>query len=143
MADAEVVARIGRGWARFTTVVMAAIFFQAVTAGRSLDGDHWARTTHRAVGGLLVLAVLAAGVVAFVALRERAGGRRIGTMLISLATALVLQYGLGAAAADGRGTLWLHIPIGVATVGMAAQTNRLARGPADPEPDHSEGSQRA
>lgn len=59
---------IGRGWARFTTVAMAAIFFQSVTAGRILDGDQWARTTHRAVATLLVFALLAAGVVAFAAL---------------------------------------------------------------------------
>ena len=45
--------RIGRGWVWLTTVAMLAIFFQSVTAGRILSGDDWARTTHRAIAGLL------------------------------------------------------------------------------------------
>jgi hypothetical protein len=126
-AEMSGVRRIGRGWVWFTTVATLAIFFQSVTAGRILSGDDWARTTHRATAGLLSLVVLAAGLVALVVVRERTGGRRMAVVLVALAVCLFVEQGLGAAAADGEDTLWLHIPFGVAIFAFAIQVNVLAR----------------
>jgi hypothetical protein len=119
--------RIGRGWVAFTTIAMWAIFLQSVTAGRILSGDDWARTTHRTTAVLLFLVILAGGLAALAVLRERTGGRRMAIVLVALAVCLFVQHRLGAAAADGEDTLWLHIPFGVAIFAFAAQANMLAR----------------
>jgi uncharacterized membrane protein len=119
--------RIGRGWVWFTTVAMWAIFLQSVTAGRILSGDDWARTAHSTTAWLLFLAVLGAGLAALASLRERRGGRRLGAVLVALAVCLFVQSGLGAAAAEGEDTLWLHVPLGVAIILFAAQAGMLAR----------------
>jgi hypothetical protein len=118
--------RLWRGWVWFTTVVMWAIFCQSVTAGRILSGDDWARTTHRATAGLLCFATLAAALLAFVVLRDRAGGRRMAMTLVALLACLVVEQRLGSGAADGEDTLWLHIPFGVAILAFAARANMLA-----------------
>jgi heme A synthase len=108
-------------------VALWANFLQSATAGRILSGDDWARTTHRTTAGLSFLVILAAGLVALAVLRERSGGRRLGVVLVALAACLFVQHRLGAAAADGEDTLWLHIPFGVAIIAFAAQANMLAR----------------
>lgn len=119
--------RVGRGWVRLTTVATWAIFLQAVTAGRILSGDDWARTAHRATAWVVFLVVLVAGLAALAVLRERTGGQRLGVVLVALAVCLFVQSGLGEAAAGGEDTLWLHIPFGVAIVLFAAQASLLAR----------------
>lgn len=119
--------RIGRGWVWFTTVALWAIFLQSVTAGRLLSGDDWARSAHSTTAWLSFLVVLGAGLVALATLRAHVGGRRLGTVLVALAACLFVQSGLGAAAAEGEDTLWLHIPFGVATILFAAHASMLAR----------------
>ena len=119
--------RIGRGWVAFTTIALWVIFLQSVTAGRIFSGDDWARTAHRMIAGLLFLVTLGAGLAALAVLRERTGGRRLAVVLLALAVCLLVQHRLGAAAADGEDTLWLHVPFGVAIVAFAAQANVLAR----------------
>jgi hypothetical protein len=126
-AQRSPVRRIGAGWVWFTRVAVLAIFFQAVTAGRILSGDEWARTTHRAIAGLVSLAILAAGLAALAVLRVRPGGRRLAIVLVVLALCLLVQYLLGTAAADGKDTLWLHIPLGVAIFAFALRSNQLAQ----------------
>ena len=73
-----------------TTATMWAIFLQSVTAGRMLSGDDWARTTHRATAGLVILVVLAAGLGALAVLRDRNGGRRLALVLLVLAACLIV-----------------------------------------------------
>ena len=114
-----------RGWIVFTRFMTAAVFVQAITAGRILSGDSWARDAHRSVAGLLVLAAVAGGLIAFVRLRERNGGRRFGLALVAVGVGLFAQYALGMAAADGEDTLWLHIPIGVALLGFTMRLDSL------------------
>ena len=60
-------------------------------------------------------------------LRKRTGGRRLAIVLLALAVCLAVQHRLGAAAADGKDTLWLHIPFGFAIFAFAMQANLLAR----------------
>jgi hypothetical protein len=76
----------------FTTVLTWAVFLQAVTAGRILTGDEWARDVHRIAAGLLFIGAVV-------------GGRRFGLVLVVVGVGLFVQHGLGTAAADGEDTL--------------------------------------
>ena len=116
-----------RTWVVFTTVLTWAVFLQAVTAGRILSGDEWARDVHRVAAGLLFIVAVVGGLVALVRLRDRAGGRRFGLFLAVMAVGLFVQHGLGTAAADGEDTLWIHVPLGVALVGLMMRVDMLAR----------------
>lgn len=110
----------------FTTVLMWAVFLQAVTAGRIFSGDEWARDVHRARRGGLFVVAIGGGIVALIRLRGRTGGRRFGLMLVAIGIGLLVQHGLGSAAADGEDTLWIHVPLGVALLGILAHTSQLA-----------------
>lgn len=116
-----------RTWSVFTTVLTWAVFLQAVTAGRILAGDDWARDAHRIAAGLLFIAALAGGLVALVRLRDRAGGRRLGWLLVAMGAALAVQHRLGTAAADGGDTLWIHVPLGVALLALMIRVDMVAR----------------
>jgi len=116
-----------RAWITFTRVLTLAVFLQAVTAGRILTGDDWAGRAHRAVGGLVVVAAVAGGIVALVRLRDRAGGRGFGFALVAMGAGLLVQYALGTAAADGQDTLWIHVPLGVALVALMMRLDMVAR----------------
>jgi hypothetical protein len=116
-----------RTWRAFTTALTSAVFLQAVTAGRILTGDEWARDVHRITAGMLLVAAVVGGLVALVRLRDRAGGRRFGFLLVAMGVGLLVQHGLGTAAADGEDTLWLHVPLGVALVALMLRVDMLAR----------------
>jgi heme A synthase len=103
------------------------VFLQAVTAGRILSGDGWARDVHRVAAGLLFIVAVVGGLVALVRLRDRAGGRRFGLLLAVMGVGLFVQHGLGTAAADGEDTLWIHVPLGVALVALMMRVDMLAR----------------
>ena len=111
----------------FTTVLTWAVLLQAVTAGRILAGDDWAHDVHRIAAGLLFIAALAGGLVALVRLRDRAGGRRLGWLLVVMGVGLAVQHRLGTAAADGEDTLWIHVPLGVALLGLMVRIDVHAR----------------
>jgi hypothetical protein len=119
--------RPARAWATFTTVLTWAVFLQAVTAGRILTGDEWARDAHRTAAGLLFLVAVGGGVVALVRLRDRARGRRFALMLVAIGVGLLVEHRLGTAAADGEDTLWIHVPLGAALIGLLVQLSQLAR----------------
>lgn len=116
-----------RAWMVFTTVLTLAVFLQAVTAGRILTGDEWARDVHRTAAGLLIIAAVVGGLVALRRLRGRAGGRRLGWLLVLMGVGLLVEHRLGTAAADGEDTLWVHVPLGVALVGLMVRVDMLAR----------------
>jgi hypothetical protein len=116
-----------RTWMVFTTVLTWAVLLQAVTAGRILAGDDWAHDVHRIAAGLLFIAALAGGLVALVRLRDRAGGRRLGWLLVVMGVGLAVQHRLGTTAADGEDTLWIHVPLGVALLGLMVRIDVRAR----------------
>lgn len=116
-----------RAWRTFTAVLTWAVLLQAVTAGRILTGDDWARDAHAAGAGFLFLAAVVGGVLALVRLRDRADGRRFGLLLIGIGVGLFVQHGLGTAAANGEDTLWLHIPLGVALMATMVRLDVVAR----------------
>ncbi|MEX2250308.1 MAG: hypothetical protein WD671_11805, partial [Parvibaculum sp.] len=101
--------------------------FCAVFAGAMLSGYGWARTAHLANAGLLIASTIAAGLVAVVTLRRIPHGPRLGLILLLLAAVVFLQTAIGKSAANGTNLMWVHVPLGVALVGFAAQAVAGAR----------------
>jgi hypothetical protein len=116
-----------RWWGRFAALLTLAVFTEAVFAGAMLSGAPWARPAHAATAMALIASAVAASLAALVTLRRVAGGPRLGRTLLALAGALVLQAALGAMTRHGANLLWLHVPLGVALVGLAGQAWASAR----------------
>jgi hypothetical protein len=116
-----------RWWAAITGLVLAGLFAQAVLAGAMLSGFGWARAAHSAAATGLLALTLAAGLTALAILRRVLRGPRLGLTLLGLAAVILVQTALGHVAAKGVPLLWLHVPLGVALVGLAAQALAAAR----------------
>lgn len=114
-------------WSAVTTILLLAVFSQAVTAGRMMRGDTWASDLHGMVAGLVLVGVLATGIVAMARLRRAQRGKRLAIALLFLAIGLFVELMLGNASADGDDVLWLHVPVGVAITGFAVRVAMLAR----------------
>jgi len=119
--------RLRRGWGAVTAALAAALFIEAIFAGALLSGVGWARGAHGAGAGLLILSTAAAGLIALATLRRVPHGPRLGVILLGLAAAMGLQAALGALSAKGANLLWIHVPLGVALVGLAARAIASAR----------------
>lgn len=128
LAAAETVghAATRRRWRIITSLLVIAVFAQAVFAGALLSGFGWGRAAHSTNAAVLTLAALAASITAAVTLRGVPGGRRLAGTLLALTLVLVAQAALGGLSAGGVNLLWLHVPLGVALVGFTAQTMALA-----------------
>jgi len=116
-----------RWWSVITTLLILAIFAQAVFAGAMLSGFEWARPAHWAGAIALMAATLGTSLVAVVTLRRVKNGPKLGLILFLLAAAVFLQTAVGRATAKGDNLLWLHVPLGVALVGFAGQAAAVAR----------------
>jgi hypothetical protein len=116
-----------RWWNGVTTLLVIAVFAEAMFAGAMLSGVGWARTAHTVNAGVLIASTLAAGLVSVVTLRRVPHGLQLGLTLLSLAAAVLLQAAIGVLAAKGANLLWAHVPLGVALVGFAAQAAAGAR----------------
>jgi hypothetical protein len=114
-------------WSAITTLLAAAIFIQAVFAGAMLSGVDWARAAHASGAVVLTIAVLAAGLVCIATLRRIPLGLRLGLTLLSLAAAIFLQTAVGKMSMQGANLMWVHVPLGVALIGFAAQAAAAAR----------------
>jgi hypothetical protein len=114
-------------WGAVTTLLAAAIFIQAAFAGAMLSGVDWARAAHASGAVVLIVAALAAGFVCIATLRRIPLGLKLGLTLLSLAAAIFLQTALGKMSTQGANLMWLHVPLGVALVGFAAQAAAAAR----------------
>lgn len=117
-----------RWWRLITIALVAAVFTEAVFAGAMLSGAGWARPAHALTAGLLVASTLVAGLVAIVTLRRAPHGAKLGLTLLALAATVFLQAAVGALSAKGANLLWVHVPLGVALVGLAGQAVAAARG---------------
>lgn len=114
-------------WRFVSVFLVVAVFAQAVFAGLMLSGVDWGRTAHSATAIVLIASTLAAGVVAVVTLHRVPHGLKLGLMLLSLAAVVFLQTAVGKFSVEGANLMWVHIPLGVALVGFAAQAAAGAR----------------
>lgn len=115
------------GWRVVTTLLLAGFFVEAVLAGAMLSGVGWARAAHGVTAAVLIGMALAAGLVSLATLRRARRGPQLAVLLLALAAAAFLQTALGGLSAKGVNLLWLHVPLGVALVGLAAQVVTGAR----------------
>jgi len=116
-----------RWWSVIAALLAAAIFAQAVFAGLILSGVDWGREAHSFNSLVLIAASLAAGVISIVTLRRVPNGLRLGFTLLLLAVVVALQTAVGKSSVAGANLMWVHIPLGVALVGVAAQAMAGAR----------------
>jgi hypothetical protein len=114
-------------WTAVTTTLAVALFAQAVFAGAMLSGVGWGRAAHKATAVALIACALFAGLVAMVTLRRIANGMRLGLSLWALGAAICLQTVLGSLSTHGTHLMWVHVPLGVALVGLAMQSAARAR----------------
>jgi hypothetical protein len=117
-----------RLWWTVITILLAATFFmEAVFAGAMLSGVGWARKAHVASAMILIASTLTAGLVSLVTLRGIPHGLRLGSTLLSLAAAALVQGAVGALSAKGANLTWIHVPLGVALVGLGGLAVAAAR----------------
>jgi len=126
-ASIEPNASLREWWIVITTLLLAAIFIEAIFAGAMLSGVEWARTAHRVNAAILIGSTLIAGLAAVVTLRRVAHGLKLGLTLLSLAASIFLQAVVGSLSAKGANLLWVHVPLGVALFGFAARAAATAR----------------
>ena len=130
-ADASTEVRSGRAlrrwWILIAALLAAAIFAQAVFAGLMLSGVDWGREAHSLNSLVLIAASLAAGVISIVTLRRVPNGVRLGFTLLLLAVVVSLQTAVGKSSVAGANLMWVHVPLGVALVGVAVQALAGAR----------------
>jgi hypothetical protein len=116
-----------RLWSVITALLMAALFTEAAFAGAMLSGFGWARGAHSLTAAILAASTGAAGLTAVVRLRRIRLGRALGWTLVALSGAIVLQTAVGVMTAKGHNLLWVHVPLGVALIGLAGQAAACAR----------------
>jgi hypothetical protein len=116
-----------RGWSLASALLLAAVFLEAVFAGAMLSGQGWARAAHGLTAGLVIAGTTAAGLMGVITLRRTPQGPRLTSIFLALAALAFLQAALGVLSAKGANLLWLHVPLGVALVGFAAQAAAGAR----------------
>jgi hypothetical protein len=116
-----------RWWTGVTTLLVAAIFSEAVFAGAMLSGAGWGRTAHMVIAVVLIASSLVAGLVSLVTLRRVPRGPKLGAILSALALVVFLQTAAGRSSAKGANLMWVHVPLGVALVGFAARAAAGAR----------------
>jgi hypothetical protein len=114
-------------WSVITTLLVVAIFTEAVFAGAMLSGAGWARTAHSVTAVVLIASTATAGLVAVITLRRIPHGAKLGLTLLSLAAVVFLQIAVGKLSAGGANLMWVHVPLGVALVGFAGLAAARAR----------------
>lgn len=114
-------------WRGVAIALAAAVLLQAVFAGAILSGDAWAPRAHAVAAMALVGASVMAALVAALTLRRVAHGPRLARVLAMLALVIAAQTMIGRSAAGGANLMWLHVPLGVALVGLAAHAIAAAR----------------
>jgi hypothetical protein len=116
-----------RRWTVITSLLVVALFLEAVFAGAMLSGASWARAAHGLTAVIVIGSTVTASLVALLTLRRIPHGPKLGFTLLLLAAVAILQAAVGAASAKGAILLWVHVPLGVALVGFAALAAASAR----------------
>lgn len=119
--------RLRAWWSTVTIIITVGIFGQAGFAGAMLSGFDFAHGAHAMTAGVLTAATLVAGLVALVTLRKVQNGRKMSWILLALAAVIACQTVIGKLSADGVNLMWVHVPLGVALVGLAARAATDAR----------------
>lgn len=114
-------------WRGIAILLVLVLFAQAVFAGAMLSGVEWARMAHKITALVLIASTVAAGLVSTITLRRVRNGLKFSLILLSLATLVFVQTALGALSAKGANLMWVHVPLGVALVGLAGQAVAMAR----------------
>jgi hypothetical protein len=119
--------KLRQWWSVITALLAVAIFLQAIFAGAMLSGADLARAAHISTAIMLTISAVAASLVCFATLRRIPNGQRLGFTLALLAATVFLQTATGKLSAGGANLLWVHVPLGVALVGLAARAFACAR----------------
>ena len=114
-------------WSGITALLVVAVFAEAVFAGAMLSGFDWAHRAHSVNAAILIAATITAALVCVVTLRRTSRGLKLGLTLLLLAAVVCLQAALGALSAKGDNLLWAHVPLGVASFGIAVRAAAGAR----------------
>jgi heme A synthase len=120
-------ANIRTWWRAITMLLVLALFSQAVFAGAMLSGVDWARMVHKINALVLIAASVVAVIASALTLRRVRHGPKLSLVLLALAVAIFVQMALGTMSAKGANLMWLHVPLGVALVGLAGQSVAVAR----------------
>lgn len=97
----------------------ALVLLQAGLAGQFLNRAPGARSVHRLIGELLGVVALALAAQGY---RLRKASPQSWWLGVAVLVLVVTQTGLGFAGRDAAGAAALHIPVGVATFGVALLT---------------------
>jgi hypothetical protein len=127
VVSSDQVRSIRQRWGAITTLLMTAVFIEAVFAGAMLSGIDWARVAHAVNAVILIAATATAGLLAVIALRRIPHGTRLGFTLLSLAVVVLIQTALGRMSVHGANLMWIHVPLGAALVGFAVQAATATR----------------
>ncbi|QXC60626.1 hypothetical protein KSP35_20245 [Aquihabitans sp. G128] len=118
----------GLRWLEFgSTAVALGVLAQATLAGQILTGRHWLVATHRILAE--VLPVLAAGLV-LLGWKQRMIDPARAWLVWSLSAALVVlvaQTGLGFVGRSSPAAIAIHVPLGVALLGIYVVVATAAR----------------
>jgi hypothetical protein len=116
-----------RAWSVLTRLLVVAVFTQSIFAGVLLSGEGWGRTAHGITALALIAITLVLGLAAALMLRGLSrDADRLVVLLFALALILFAQAAIGRLSAEGQNLLWLHVPLGVALVGLTVQPARIA-----------------
>lgn len=128
----------GLRWLEFgSTAVALGVLAQATLAGQILTGRHWLVATHRVLAELLP--VLGTGLV-LLGWKQRTIDRGRSWLVWVLAVALVgmvAQTGLGFVGRSSPAAIAIHVPLGVALLGIYVVVASAARGLRLPEWRHA------
>jgi hypothetical protein len=120
-------ASLRQGWSFVAILLAGAVFAQSVFAGAMLSGEAWARQVHGVTAFVLIASTAVAALVSLLTLRRISNGLKLGLTLLALAIGLALQIAVGKLSADGAGLMWVHVPLGVALMGLSGQAVAVAR----------------
>lgn len=119
----------GLRWMEFgSTAVALGVLVQAALAGQILTGRHWLVASHRVLAE--VLPILAVGLVVL-ASKQRSLDRSRSWLVWALAVAVVVmvaQTGLGFVGRTSPAAIAIHVPLGVALLGVYVLVANATRG---------------